>query len=513
MQLTPFSRNLLGLVADGKQVHLLHLRVRGRRCTLVDSIHIDQEPDERGLAAKVHRTLQEKGWLYYPCIYALQSSLVSVKILPIPHPQSDLQLQDLVESHIEDFESMSASHAVTEYMVSEHDSHQQLLICTAREDSLTRELRLPRAAGLNIVEILPHSLAHATGIQYRLPDSGSPRVFLYTGPEQSDWIISQGSLLMQVRAIHIRSEDLIEEQEKHPGSSSVPPPLFQQWLVELEGALRLFHLQYPSPDFHIHELVIDGYFIPSPQRIEAMETSLNLTIQPKGAPVTPPAAALGLALSGTRHRIFNISLLPPDMRIAAEQRLQFRYWIAACVLFLVSFLLYGIHVQRSHDWLQHTFSQTSDLVEQYENLNQEKQRYEEQIAKLQLKVLPLRAAQRNHDLVRRLLQSVYEAKDPEDWFIFLADADAYSSTASLPTRPAREGATLRRFILEGYTPVDDLSTVRAMIEHLRANAFVQSADLLPDDQIHHNRRAPETVEMPSARWFVLEIVLHDRRGR
>ncbi|MEX2607030.1 MAG: hypothetical protein WD708_06760 [Kiritimatiellia bacterium] len=512
MHLIPFSTNLLGLVADGKHLHLLHLRTRGKTCKIAGSLHLKQHSDVNKLAVELRCELQQKGWLHYPCIYALRSSLVSFKILPIPRPQSEFQLRQLVESHIRDFESLSASHAVTEYIVSEREGQQQLLICTAREDSLARELRLPGSAGLNIIEILPHSLAYITGIQYQLPDSGTPRAFVYIGPEQTDWMICRGIHLMQIRAIHISSEDLIGEQDEHSGDSPETLSSFQQWLTELEGALRLYRLQFPSDDNKVSELLIGGCFSPDPLQSRALQTSLQLTVLPNPGPAGTPAAPLGLALSGTRHRTFQISLLPPEMRIVSEQRRQIRYWIAACILFLVSFLIYGIQVQRSHSWLEHTLSETKTLVEEYEDLKRENLRFEEQNEKLQLKVFPLRAAKRNHNLVRRLLQSVYEAKGPDDWFILLADADAYTSTDTLPSRPATEGASMRHFILEGYTPVNDLSTVRTMIETLRTHELVQSADLLPDDQVLHDRRANPRRVVQNARWFVLEIELHDRRG-
>jgi hypothetical protein len=66
---------------------------------------------------------------------------------------------------------------------------------------------------------------------------------------------------------------------------------------------------------------------------------------------------------------------------------------------------------------------------------------------------------------------------------------------------------INKVIVEGYTPEPDLSTVRSMLENLRAAPAISQADLLPDDRV---RNRPENADDPTtlnATRFALEITL------
>ena len=68
-----------------------------------------------------------------------------------------------------------------------------------------------------------------------------------------------------------------------------------------------------------------------------------------------------------------------------------------------------------------------------------------------------------------------------------------------PIRP------FNQIVLEGYTPLDDLSTVRAMIETLRESSCISDVDLLPDDKLRVNPDRDQRWAEVNSRLFAVEI--------
>jgi len=143
--------------------------------------------------------------------------------------------------------------------------------------------------------------------------------------------------------------------------------------------------------------------------------------------------------------------------------------------------------------------------------------YAERNNQLRRQVQPLRSAVRANKVTQALLRSLASAKHPDDWFVLIADADSYfrapqgnDTDIALPEEPigpVAPEASLRQMILEGYTPADDLSTVRELIEKMRSLPFVANVDLLPDDQVRTDWQDAPTDAQPEVRRFALEIEL------
>ena len=64
-----------------------------------------------------------------------------------------------------------------------------------------------------------------------------------------------------------------------------------------------------------------------------------------------------------------------------------------------------------------------------------------------------------------------------------------------------------QIVVEGYTPVADLSTVRTMIEALREHPAVEDADLLGDDRLREDPERDERWAPADCQLFAIEITV------
>jgi len=124
----------------------------------------------------------------------------------------------------------------------------------------------------------------------------------------------------------------------------------------------------------------------------------------------------------------------------------------------------------------------------------------------------------NGEILRAVVHAIGESKHPDDWITLIADAESYaeegqeeSGGGARETRASRRKGTARKefeqVVIEGYTPVEDLSTVRAMIEALRNSPGIAGADLLADDRVNRDEARDERWAMTRCRLFAVEITV------
>jgi hypothetical protein len=132
---------------------------------------------------------------------------------------------------------------------------------------------------------------------------------------------------------------------------------------------------------------------------------------------------------------------------------------------------------------------------------------------LESRVVPFRTAVENAGVLRIALESVSRAKHPDDWLSLFADAGAYfrdSGAGGVPVEstPGLDGgAGLVNIIVEGFTPVDDFSTVGQMIERLHEQPGVVDADLLGDERLRDDPARDERWSDTGCSLFVIEMTL------
>jgi hypothetical protein len=138
---------------------------------------------------------------------------------------------------------------------------------------------------------------------------------------------------------------------------------------------------------------------------------------------------------------------------------------------------------------------------------------EETNERLGRRIAPFRTAVANADILRLALETVSAAKHPDDWVSLLADANAYFETSSADALAPEgalgreQGAGVQSVIIEGYTPVSDLSTVGQMIERLREQVGVLDADLLGDERLREDAARDKRWADTGCSLFVIEMTM------
>ena len=285
------------------------------------------------------------------------------------------------------------------------------------------------------------------------------------------------------------------------------------------------------------------------------------------------ATAYGLALAGIGAAPCAISLFPQDLRNELVFREKKPYWIVAGVfasLILGTFLVTAVRgIAREREAVERETARIRSL----QRIDQTIQRLRAEGAAYRLCAAPVRrlleAGPQARELVRLLADSIH----PNDWITMVSDEALYDAeempdteeetagkakpktlqgkggpargkgpilrVGSTPPRPApatpaaakakgkqsggkREAAngtpetaavppppTFSVFIVEGYTPQTDLSTVRELVAKLLASPSVRRADVLWDDRVLPamplgDRRPPESLVGRLSR-FVLRV--------
>ena len=120
----------------------------------------------------------------------------------------------------------------------------------------------------------------------------------------------------------------------------------------------------------------------------------------------------------------------------------------------------------------------------------------------------------NGKVVRRLIVALGAAKHPDDWITLISDMHSYENPPldelSVPAPPTGVGSLdgsldIRSIVVEGYTPIEDFSTIYSMIETLRGYDGIFDADLLGDDRLREDPLRDQRWEQYKGRLFAIEI--------
>ena len=191
---------------------------------------------------------------------------------------------------------------------------------------------------------------------------------------------------------------------------------------------------------------------------------------------------------------------------------QLRYWVlsAAAAVLALFFLVLRDYRELEREQLQ--FGADLELLKARRRVAAELETYRADVERLRPKVGSLEVALRNGELLRSVMDAVAHAKVADDWITLIADSHSYFEGAPVErddevdnTRSVSLG--FEQLVVEGYTPVEDLSTVRAMIEALRGHPAVSDADLLGDDRLRDDPERDERWAPAECRLFAMEITV------
>lgn len=504
-----FRRDYLALVPGHTRLDLFRFSVRGGKGCLRQrhAISLPEAPDARSEALR--RVMTSRKWESMPCVLCLQSHHLAVRCLKPPQRKTE-SLGHLVQAHSRDFEALSDSRAVTEYAYGESGARHALLLFTVREDTLLREVSAVRAAGLMLWDVIPFPLAYYEGARQQVSPGREPFFCVSISEDRCECMAGIGMAVLDVRRLHLSGARLKANAEEDDPAAETPPPDTCRWVEDIAAALREFQASLPEEQ-GIDALWIRGETVLAPAVLSHLRREIPVPVKP----LDPDDAALlcGRGLSRTflvRDRAQQVSLLPRDLLAGRQRRRSIRIWAAVYGLMAVSLVLLILHTSHFNRDLARRTVELREQREAFEALAEERAALAGRMTGLSGSVLPLRDAVRNYPRMARVLEAVQEARDPSDWFVLVADAEAYFSDLTPRRLPPPLGGRISTVIMEGYTPAEDLSSVRLMIEALREQPFIERVDLLPDDQIRSRPGVREAWNLEGLRRFALEIRLRGR---
>ena len=324
--------------------------------------------------------------------------------------------------------------------------------------------------------------------------------------------------------------------------AEVLKPVAAMWVAQVRSALAVFRGQFPQPSAQPTRVVFAG----GGAKLAGFEAFVCSTLGLEAAQPFPPpavspvfATAYGLALAGAGAAPCPISLFPVDLRNELIFREKKPFWIAAGVfaaLVLGTFLVTAIRgIARERANVERETARIRSL----QRIDQTIQRLRDEAASYHRAAAPVRrlleAGPQARELVRLLADSIH----PNDWITMVSDEKLYNAeempeaedadpkarpksskqglarkgpllqvaprpaaakpqtTAAKPSSAGAKGKaavapqvatpppdpTFTVFIVEGYTPQTDLSTVRELVGKLNESPAVRRADVLVDDRV------------------------------
>jgi len=472
-----------------------------------DWVHLPQDHSERRRLLAAFMT--DKGYVDVPCVVGVPGKAMMLNVVEVPEGGAQ-SIADVVVSEQERVEGLTDEDTAVDHVVFRSAGHRYLLLAMARADAVGRAASVLSDLGEEDVgDIVPGSMALYRAV-YELGRKGvaGSTMCIDIGHAGVEVVVGRGSKVLFSRCLANEPAGGTE------GDRSLPD--------EIAACLESFQAVFSTPAFGVKRILLSGGGGLA-EGIAARVTNATgvrcvlLGQWVRKAPmdeIERYGRAIGLAACGLRRGGAGISLLPRALRESRILRWQKQYWLlsALAIVGLVAVLIGGAFLQLRWDreYLRlrqvelaglHALDRKLGVTE---NVNEQ----------LEARVVPFRTAVENADVLRLALQSVSRAKHPDDWLSLLSDADAYFDISAVDDMGSGDGvlglgdgAGFVNIIVEGYTPVDDFSTVGQMIERLHEQDGVVDADLLGDERL---RADPER----DSRWadtgcslFVIEMTL------
>ncbi len=521
-------RKVIGLDIEPREIKAVHLARRGPFVKICATERVRLPESEAEARRILQRVVETHGWRQWPCVIGLHGESTLLRVLAIP--ASDTRpLAVVVGERMESFRTMSSSRTVEEFAVlHETNRSRRVLVGLTRMDHLQRMLELPEQAGLQIVKAMPRPLAVFNAAVHFLPRRFGAFAVIHLGWNGTEVFAGHGRVPLFVRHFNLGARILeANHEDPLPADWPLQAPKWQQWLEELDSCLRLYRQEHPARRQRLTQLVLCGVRPLAPGVAKAIAAATGLRVERlddiHGARRLPEAgrhaAAFGLALTGIGKPALTLSLLPARVKEQLVLRWQFKYWLGGGLAAAASLAVMVAGLQRqwkADETLLEARERRLAIFLQQDSIFQDHARRNEQLRR---QVHPLRASIGNGALAGRVLKTVSLAKHPDDWITLLADADSYfrgsrpdpeakreGARTAEPTAPRRRGM-VDHVVVEGFTPTGDLSTIRAMIERLRANPEIMAVDLLGDDKVAELPLPLDQWPIPEWRRFAIEISL------
>jgi len=535
----------LDLGAHSVKAAWVSLRAGGPQVTRTESLHIplnEQDPDRLIRPWLESNGISRQPCAL--AIPGADTVFQSFQLAP-DDPRTPTQAAGMEVDKFNDIASESMTYGFAAFVrkgATKAAAGRRLLLMMTRPAVLDGLLGRAEALGLHVADLVPapaalYNLAQATastpGEIDMVVNAGHTRTevavgssdgMLFarsfrTGGLQVTEALRRGGGLSPSQADTFKMTRLAREED--PEARARIAPAVDLWINEIRNCLNAFRHQIRDPDLMPKRIILAGGAALLDGLVGRLGEAVELPVVPAGnvfAGVLPKKAELftpaaGLAVTALEAGPLRISLLPEYARHELVFREKKPYWIASGVAVALAVGILIIGGVRTIGRQSAELQAAADLVSELERLAGRIEQREAIIQRLRRQSEPVSALLHMGPRYRDLINLVAESLDPQDWIAMICDEYSYyapadelgqqdtrrrpgsirpgmrdprlAPVADEPEKPetAKPPPPLPvRFIVEGYTPKDNLATVQDLIRRLMESDMVVKADLIYDDR-------------------------------
>ncbi|MEX2607556.1 MAG: pilus assembly protein PilM [Kiritimatiellia bacterium] len=532
-----------------------HLRVQR-----VDEIPLPLDLNETGAALR--RWWDEQHLGHTPVVTSIGGSRVLYQHLRMEKedPRSHQQVAQMEAVRFS--EMTDANMEVSVSPASGSKQERSLLLSMARPDLLEQALNSPQKANLNLINACPAPVALYNGFVSLGEPVHQPTLFANLGAAHTEMVIGNGQGVLFARSFAMGTAQLTQSLATKTRTSfaqaerirlqtdsaaecsdelrEVTAAFVKQWSQELNACLQIYQEsagKHPGAE-PIRRLMLCGGGARWTPLVEGLKRELTLSLSTPGSlpgleneNSLPYITACGLAADGLGLARAPSSLLTSQIRQSLDRRRNKRYWMVTSVFSVAALAMFGAATQLSFQREKDQLNQHNQTLQRSDTIRLESEKLLERKAQVDRMMRPLVDFVYNSTRIRDLTLLIADKKAENDFITFLGDSDSYLRIRleQLDSRerrarqppPGRNPANrlrtpeveetpsprMNRLIVEGFTPDQDLSTVKALIENLQADPAIEKADLLSDDLVVEDQERDTLWQSSGHRRFVLDLRL------
>ena len=518
-----YYKQAIGLDVGGHSAKAVRAVRRGRRVSFEETGWV-RLPSDFGQRQRVLRTFVKKnGWEGLPCVVQLRGESVMLRRIDIA-PEDPRSVEDIIAMETDQFNGLTDQGTASNHVAMRGIAgHRSIFMAVGRNDVIQRAVEMPGELALEIADVVPGAVAMFNAVSMLCPRSTRPFVCVELGHDGTEVVVGQRRSILSVRRFPIGMRS-IPESLRSPASSGAKAsglPMTEasvlkaadNWIHELQSCLRLYVSQFPGDSFDPEKIILCGGGARVPGISEKVEQTVGIkTLRLSDLRKTPVvrdierfATAMGLAMAGIGKGYIRVSLLPHAVREKLILQSQKKYWVMSSVALVLATLIMILGIYTELKRKKAIVSVLKEELSGRRMLKEKLDEYRRLNNNLEGRVAPFRKAVHNGEILRAVIQAAAQAKHPDDWITLIADADSYFQAEQ--NADMEFWTNFGQIVIEGYTPVEDLSTVRAMIEALRKTPAVLEADLLGDDRVRADETRDEIWATTQCRLFAVEMTV------
>jgi Tfp pilus assembly PilM family ATPase len=534
------------------------VRSRGNRfvVTRVESLRLP--PDRQDNKAVIKSWIEKIGLPRAECVVGLSGQHAMFQPFTLA-PGDQRTLEQAAGMEVLQFNEMASETMVYGYAPLElKPDERRMILAMARPMILDGLLELARTVGARAVDIVPGPVALFNAVMPCVEKVDAPLLLVNIGATATEVAVGVSGGLMFGRAFGSGGQmftDALARAAGLPGTHAEAAKTRDAslqdetprgaalrscadlWITEFRSCLSVYRSSYGAVDQMPRRMLLAGKGATLRGLPEYLASKLGIEVVPLAQAVGPAlgddpaqfAVAVGLAVSGTEAATAPISLLPSPVRHELMFRRQKPFWVAAGVaaaLVLGVSLVGGYRDTKRKEAVLETqrtsLKRRQQLVAELESV---RKGTDYMISMSE----PVNRLVRAGPLIRDLIATLAASIGERDWITTVCDADSYFSYQPPPEAAKMTPAGMRerrrqkaktplkgedivrhrRVIIEGFTRNPDLTSVRSLIEAIRGQKFVESADLLSADLEKASAFETESGRFDAGR-FVIDVMLKEK---